>query len=84
MYLDESGDHNLKRIDPKYPVFVLGGVIVDRAYAREVVTPTLEAFKERHFEHDEVILHTVKMMKGRGSYRFLADPKRITSLDFCT
>ena len=33
LYLDESGDHSLSVIDPQYPVFVLGGVIVDVGYA---------------------------------------------------
>lgn len=28
LFLDESGDHNLSVIDPQYPLFVLGGVIV--------------------------------------------------------
>ncbi len=29
MFLDESGNHDLTGIDLQYPVFVLGGVIVD-------------------------------------------------------
>ncbi|MHB8782940.1 MAG: DUF3800 domain-containing protein [Desulfobacteria bacterium] len=33
LFLDESGDHNLSVIDPQYPLFVLGGVIVDKDYA---------------------------------------------------
>jgi len=33
LFLDESGDHNLSIIDPQYPLFVLGGVIVDMDYA---------------------------------------------------
>ena len=33
LFLDESGDHNLSVIDPSYPIFVLGGVIVDQDYA---------------------------------------------------
>ncbi len=76
MYLDESGDHNLnpKRINPTYPVFVLGGVIVDRAHARDVIEPRMRTFKQRHFGRDDVILHTVDMGKGRGDYAFLADP----------
>lgn len=74
MFLDESGDHNLKRINPKYPIFVLGGVIVDRAYARSVVEPAFRQFKLTHFGREDVILHTVEMNKGRGDYQFLADP----------
>ena len=30
LFLDESGDHNLSAIDPRYPIFVLGGIIVDK------------------------------------------------------
>lgn len=37
LFLDESGNHKLKKIDQKYPIFVLGAVIVDRAYARDVI-----------------------------------------------
>ena len=75
MYLDESGDHNLnpRKINPVYPVFVLGGVIVDRAYERDVVRPALRDFKRRHFGWDDVVLHTVEMGRGRGDYAFLAD-----------
>jgi hypothetical protein len=76
MYLDESGDHNLKSINPVYPVFVLGGVIVERAYVRDVIEPRMRQFKREHFERDDVILHTVDMGKGRGDYAFLANPTR--------
>lgn len=78
MYLDESGDHNLnpKKINPIYPVFVLGGVIVDRAYLRTTIAPTIREFKLRHFGRDDVVLHTVDMGKGRGDYGFLADPAK--------
>lgn len=58
MFLDESGNHNLKKINPHYPVFVLGGVIVDRAYARTVIEPQMKEFKLRVFGQDEIVLHT--------------------------
>jgi hypothetical protein len=32
LFLDESGDHSLDKIDPQYSVFVLGGCIVDLEY----------------------------------------------------
>lgn len=71
MFLDESGDHNLKKISTNYPVFVLGGVIVDRAYAREVIDPKLRAFKQRFFGREDLILHTVDMSRGNGDYSIL-------------
>jgi len=29
LFLDESGDHNMEKIDSKYPVFVLAGAIFE-------------------------------------------------------
>lgn len=76
MFLDESGNHDLRRIDPDYPVFVLGGVIVERSYIREVLHPEIQQFKERYFGRVDIVLHTVEMHRGRGDYGFLADPGR--------
>jgi hypothetical protein len=39
LYLDEAGDHSLTKINPDYSVFVIGGIIVDRTYARTVMEP---------------------------------------------
>jgi hypothetical protein len=74
MFLDESGNHDLNKVNPNYPVFVLGGVIVDRAHLRNTIEPELQQFKMKHFGRTDVILHTVAMGKGRGDYAFLADP----------
>lgn len=76
MFLDESGDHTLTRINRSYPIFVLGGVIVDRAYVRNVIEPAMREFKLMHFGRDDVVLHTVEMTNGIGDYDFLADPTR--------
>ncbi len=73
-YLDESGDHNLKKINPNYPIFVLGGVIADRAYVRNVIEPRMRQFKQQYFGRDDVILHTVDMGRGGGDYAFLDAP----------
>jgi hypothetical protein len=76
MFLDESGNHNLKRVDPIYPVFVLGGAIVDRAYVRNIIEPEMQQFKMTHFGRTDVILHTVEMGRGRGDFAFLANPAK--------
>lgn len=49
LFLDESGDHNLSIIDPSYPLFVLGGVIVNKNYAEQELTDLLDDFKLRLF-----------------------------------
>lgn len=76
MYLDESGDHKLNKINPTYPIFVLGGVIASRQYVREVVDPRMRQFKLKHFGRDNVILHTVDMRNNAGDFTFLTDPDR--------
>ena len=30
LFLDESGDHSLYKIDPQYPLFVLGGALITK------------------------------------------------------
>ena len=44
LFLDESGDHNLSVIDPAYPLFVLGGVIIDKNYAENELSEAINDF----------------------------------------
>lgn len=44
MFLDESGDHRLEVIDPQYPLFVLGGCIMDIDYHENILTPRLRQY----------------------------------------
>ncbi len=76
MFLDESGTHNLgkRAMKGNYTLFVLGGVIIDRAYLRATVEPQMNQFKQQYFGRTDVILHTVDMRNGIGDYAFLADP----------
>ena len=55
--IDESGDHNLIKIDPYYPIFVLGGVLVDRDYHDRVIKPELDQLKIDCFNNPNVVLH---------------------------
>lgn len=66
VYVDESGDHNMERPDPNYPVFVLAFcAFYKRNYAERVV-PALEKFKFNHFGHDLVVLHEHEIRKETG------------------
>jgi Protein of unknown function (DUF3800) len=47
LFLDESGDHNLAIIDPQYPLFVLGGVIIEQIYAEGQLEGELRQFKRK-------------------------------------
>jgi hypothetical protein len=74
LYLDESGDHSLTVIDPQYPVFVLGGVIVDPQYEQAVIAPALRRFKRDLLGRDDIVLHTADIVRQRGPFDRLADP----------
>ncbi len=74
MFLDESGDHNLAVIDPSYPLFVLGGVIVDQRYAEGPLEETLRDFKHRLFGREDLILHTADITRNRNGFEWLKDP----------
>ena len=74
LFLDESGDHNLVTIDPQYPLFVLGGVIMDLDYAKEVVEPELGKFKKKLFGTDQIHLHTADITRNRNGFERLKEP----------
>jgi len=71
VYVDESGDHGLKTIDPFYPVFVLVFCVFKKNAYINTVTPSLQRFKFKHFGHDQTILHETDIRKNRGEFAFL-------------
>jgi len=74
LFLDESGDHNLSVIDPQYPMFVLGGVIMDQAYAEGPLTDAMNAFKRVMFGRTDIVLHTADITRNRNGFERLQDP----------
>jgi len=73
LFLDESGDHNLIVLDPQYPVFVLGGVIVDKQYAEGAMTERMQQFKRELFGRDDLILHTADIARNKNGFEQLRD-----------
>ena len=73
LFLDESGDHNLSAIDPVYPIFVLGGVIVDKAYSEGPLTRAFDDFKRRMFNSTDIVLHTADIVRTRNGFEALKD-----------
>jgi hypothetical protein len=72
LYLDESGDHSLTRIDPQFPVFTLAGCAFDGDHeARAAVE--VAAFKRAFFGNSDVILHTADITRNRNGFEQLVD-----------
>ena len=76
VYVDESGDHGLKTIDPNYPVFVLAFCIFRKSDYIGQLVPALQNFKFEHFGHDQAILHETDIRKDRKNFTFLKTPQR--------
>jgi hypothetical protein len=74
MFLDESGNHGLIKIDPLYPVFILGGVIVDREYAEGELADRVRRFKLDLFGRDDLILHTADITRNTNGFERLKEP----------
>jgi hypothetical protein len=94
LFIDESGDHNLSVIDPQYPMFLLGGVIVDASYAEGALQTAISEFKSELFGRTDLILHTADIVRNRNGFEALKDAsfrdhfrhrlnKLIRSLEFC-
>lgn len=71
VYVDESGDHGLERMDPHYPVFVLAFCVFEKAVFADAVVPAMLRFKFGHFGHDQVVLHEHEIRKAKNAFRFL-------------
>ena len=71
LFLDESGDHNLSAIDPSYPIFVLGGIIVDKEHAEGPLTEAFNGFKREMFGRTDIVLHTADIARNRNGFEEL-------------
>jgi hypothetical protein len=68
LFIDESGDHSLTKIDPQYPVFTLCGVIMEEEYHHTFAAERLREFKERLFGTSGIILHTADFTRNKGGF----------------
>lgn len=73
MFIDESGDHSLDKIDPSYPMFVLAGCIFDFDYYSQYVEPEINKLKIKHFGKTNVILRSYDIRKQKGEFSSLVD-----------
>lgn len=79
MFMDESGDHSLDKIDPSYPMFVLAGCIFDFDYYSNVVEPEINKLKLKHFGKIDVILRSYDIRKQKKEFACLVDMTKRTA-----
>lgn len=68
LFLDESGDHSLSKIDPQYPMFVLVGCVFEMGYYEDIVVPEIKAFKNYFLGSDKIILHTEDITHNKNGF----------------
>jgi len=72
LFLDESGDHSLAKIDAQYPIFVLCGVIMDLDYHDTTATNELAIFKRNLLGRDDIVLHTMDFTRNKNGFERMA------------
>jgi hypothetical protein len=68
LFLDESGDHSLSKVDPQHPVFVLCGILMDENYHQTTATLALNSFKQSLFGRTDIILHTLDFTRNQSGF----------------
>jgi len=82
VFVDESGDHGLAKVDPGYPMFVLAFCLFAKADYVDRAGSALQRLKLRFWGHAEQVLHEHEIRKPNKDYSFLFDPaKRTAFLD---
>ena len=76
MFLDESGDHSLDKIDKSYPMFVLAGCIFDLDYYSEIVEPRVNKLKIEYFGRTDIMLRSYDIRKQKGDFSCLVDRRK--------
>lgn len=76
IYVDESGDHGLTKINPEFPIFVLAFCIFKKSDFAERLVPRVKRLKFRWFGHDSIILHEKEIVRKENAFSFLQNSKR--------
>lgn len=76
VYVDESGDHSLEKVNPEYPVFVLAFCLFEKERYLAECAPAMIRFKFDHVGHDQIVLHERELRKQSGPFAFLRDEAR--------
>jgi len=76
MFLDESGDHSLDKIDKSYPMFILAGCIFDLDNYTNVVEQEINKLKLKYFGKSTVILRSYDIRKQKNEFKALINTKR--------
>lgn len=72
LFLDESGEHGMKKINPHYPILVLCGVFISEI-EYYLLRERINALKIKIFGTKDVVFHSTEIRKKEGSFHILSD-----------
>jgi hypothetical protein len=67
-FLDECGDHSMKKIDHDFPLFVLSTVIFDRASYVMQAIPAVAKLKMQFWNHEGINLHSRDIRRAQDDF----------------
>ncbi|MDT8394718.1 MAG: DUF3800 domain-containing protein, partial [Bacteroidales bacterium] len=70
IFIDESGDHGLKNIDPGFPNFALCGVIISQAQY-DSLRDSFNSIKDHFWKDKKVIFHSRDIRKCEKEFKIL-------------
>lgn len=71
VFVDETGDHGLEKIDASYPMFGLTFCVMRKDRYASVTIPAFTAFKFKYWGQDNIILHEHEIRKSIGPFSIL-------------
>lgn len=84
VYVDESGDHSLEKIDDDYPLFVLAFCAFYQENYIDKVVSAVERLKFRQFGHDIVVLHERDIRREAAPFKFRSRVEKQQFIDDLT
>ncbi len=72
LFIDESGDHGLVKLDPSFPVFLLCGLIVSEVNYTDI-KKEINELKHYFWKNKKVILHSRDIRKCEKEFQILFD-----------
>lgn len=76
LFIDESGTHDMRRVDPRSPVFVLLGLLVGETHYAKTLVPRVKTLKRNHGISLTSVLHSRAIRRWEGDFAFLRDEAR--------
>ncbi len=73
LFIDESGTHDMKNVDKRFPVFVLMGLLVGETYYQKTLVPRVKQLKSDFGLCKSTVLHSRDIRKQEGRFDVLHD-----------